>query len=156
MLGGQHPGHGEKQATDELIAHHYQRRVYPEHCQKNWPQKMKLMIEKSVRLGFWDHSAPQAPQLPHQPCIKCQSDDAMFHQQLQISVMRIQHFLFVSADVTRQRRRHLVHSPPCKWPLQKHLPTSQINRLAKIHWATLFQPVGEALLQIVTAQYDKQ
>src|ERR1022692_926298 len=80
----------------------------------------------------------------------------MFHEYFQVGVVWIQLLFLVSADVTRQLRGHLVHTPPGEWFLQKHLPSAGVNCLAEFQRARLPQPVGECAALIVKTQSDEQ
>src|ERR1700740_3314574 len=98
---------------------------------------MEMLVQKAASLRLGDAATPQAPEFPHQPHIERQPRDAVFYQQLEISVVRIEHLLFVAGYVARQFGRHLVDAPPREWALQKHCPRTRVDGLAEIHRASL-------------------
>jgi len=73
----------------------------------------------------------------------------------QVSIVRIEFLFFISADVPRQLRRHLIHTPSREWFFQEHLPAGRVHRLPEFERPRFLQPLGQRAALIVETQSNK-
>src|ERR1700722_4908480 len=79
----------------------------------------------------------------------------MLHQEFEIRIVGIQIFFLISTYMPGEFAWHLVDAPPGKRTLQKHRPSTAINRLAEIDGTTFLKAVGESRVGTCRTQCNR-